>query len=127
MENGYLDLSDFGSLVFRVKGDGRPYLANLRTDNWVVGEGGDDLWQAVLPVKAGGWQEIEIPFVNFLLTWRGRVVEEQMELNSGRITSLGIALAGREDLQEEGPFRLDLDWIAARNLAGEDEEGELDL
>jgi len=44
----YIDLDDFHSLVFRVKGDGRKYLANIRTDNWVVGESAEDVWQAFL-------------------------------------------------------------------------------
>ena len=44
----YLDLDDFHSLIFKVRGDGRKYLANIRTDNWVVGETTDDVWQAFL-------------------------------------------------------------------------------
>lgn len=44
----YIDLDDFHSLVFRVRGDGRKYLANIRTDNWVVGENVEDVWQAFL-------------------------------------------------------------------------------
>ncbi len=44
----YLDLEDFDTLVFRVWGDGRKYLANLRTENWIVGERSQDVWQAFL-------------------------------------------------------------------------------
>ena len=47
-DGDYIDLDDFHSLVFRVKGDGRKYLANIRTDNWVVGESTEDVWQAFL-------------------------------------------------------------------------------
>lgn len=47
-ENQHLDLDDFHSLVFRVRGDGRKYLANIRTDNWVVGQSTEDVWQAFL-------------------------------------------------------------------------------
>jgi hypothetical protein len=37
----------------------------------------------------------------FLLTWKGKVVEEVVELNAKRITSLGISLAGGEQLQSQ--------------------------
>lgn len=44
-----LDLDDFDSLVFRVRGDGNKYLASLRTENWIVGDNAsDDVWQAFL-------------------------------------------------------------------------------
>jgi hypothetical protein len=40
----YHDLSGFSHLVYRVKGDGRTYIANVRVDS-LVGTGGD-VWQA---------------------------------------------------------------------------------
>ena len=43
-----IDLSDFDALAFRVRGDGRTYLANIRTQNWLVGGQGHDVWQAFL-------------------------------------------------------------------------------
>ena len=44
----YLDLDGFDALVFRIRTDGRKYIANLRTDNWIVGGKSHDLWQAFL-------------------------------------------------------------------------------
>ena len=44
---------------------------------------------------------MEVPLSRFMLTWKGRVVEEVVELNAKRITSLGISLAGGEQLQQE--------------------------
>ncbi len=61
----YIDLDDFHSLVFRVLGDGRPYLANIRTDNWVVGETAEDVWQAFLFARKGNgvrWRSLWIVF-----------------------------------------------------------------
>jgi NADH dehydrogenase [ubiquinone] 1 alpha subcomplex assembly factor 1 len=113
----YLDLDDYHSLVFRVRGDGRKYLANIRTDNWVVGETGQDVWQAFLFARAGEWSEVEVPLDRFLLTWRGKFVEQRVEMNPARVTGVGVSLAGGEELQAEGPYSLGVEWIAARNNA----------
>ncbi|GAB4817331.1 hypothetical protein N2152v2_004377 [Parachlorella kessleri] len=112
---GYLDLEDFDTLVFRVRGDGRKYLANLRTENWIVGERSHDVWQAFLFAREGEWTDVEIPLDRFLLTWRGKLVETRVEMNPKRILSLGISLAGGADLQPDGSFRLGLRAILARN------------
>ena len=44
---------------------------------------------------------MEIPLSRFLLTWKGKLVEEVVELNAKRITSLGISLAGGDQLQAQ--------------------------
>ena len=44
--------------------------------------------------RKGGWQNVQIPFDSFTLTWRGKIVEQEQEMNAGRIMSLGISLAG---------------------------------
>lgn len=48
MENGPLDLENYDTLAYRVRGDGRRYIASLRTENWVVGDESQDVWQAFL-------------------------------------------------------------------------------
>ena len=63
--------------------------------------------------RKGGWSTVAIPFEQFLLTWRGKVVEHKQEINPSRIVSLGISLAGTEQVQKPGPFSLGLDWIGA--------------
>ena len=67
--------------------------------------------------RAGEWTEVEVPLDRFLLTWRGKVIEQRVEMNPARITGLGISLAGGDDLQKEGPYTLGVEWIAARNHA----------
>ena len=47
-EREYLDIDTYDHLVFRVKGDGRKYIASLRTDNWIIGGRSHDVWQAFL-------------------------------------------------------------------------------
>lgn len=55
-----------------------------------------------LPRSKGEWSEVEIPLSRFLLTWHGKVVEEVVEVNSKRITSVGISLAGGDDQPQVG-------------------------
>ena len=45
---GVLDLDDYDTLAFRVRGDGRKYIASLRTENWMVDAQSQDVWQAFL-------------------------------------------------------------------------------
>jgi len=52
-----------------------------------------------------------------LLTWRGKVIEQRVEMNPARITGIGISLAGGDALQPEGKYSLGIEWIAARNHA----------
>jgi hypothetical protein len=49
MEGQYMDVEGYDALAFRMRGDGRKYIANLRTANWIVGEeNSHDVWQAFL-------------------------------------------------------------------------------
>ena len=47
-EGDYIDLSEHQMVSFRVFGDGRKYIANFRTENWIVGSRNHDVWQAFL-------------------------------------------------------------------------------
>ena len=47
-EDDFLDLDEYNAFVFRLRGDGRNYIANLRTDNWITGGQSHDVWQAAL-------------------------------------------------------------------------------
>ena len=70
--------------------------------------------------RPGGWTEVEVPLGRFLQTWRGRLVDSEVEMHSGRIMGFGISVAlGDSDSDkdsDEGDFKLDLDWIRARRL-----------
>ena len=39
--------------MFRVRGDGRKYIASLRCENWIVDESSMDVWQAFLFARCG--------------------------------------------------------------------------
>ena len=61
---------------------------------------------------------MELPLKSFLLTWRGKLVEQHQEMNADRIVSLGISLAGGTEMQPPGPYRLLLQNIKARRDDG---------
>lgn len=44
-----LNLDEYDTLKFRVFGDGRKYLASIRTENWIIGDHSSaDVYQAFL-------------------------------------------------------------------------------
>ena len=71
-----------------------------------------------MPLVAGKLDPMTIPLARFLLTWKGRLVEQRVEMNPGRVLSVGIALAGGAGMQPAGPFALEIQWIKAVNLHG---------
>ncbi|KAK9791192.1 hypothetical protein WJX73_009919 [Symbiochloris irregularis] len=113
------DLEPFDSLVIRARGDGRKYVATLRTEDWMVGQASQDRWQAFLFARKGVWQDVHIPLDRFLLTWRGRLVETRSEINARRVISIGISLAaGSDEVEQSGDFSLGLQHIKAERHDG---------
>ena len=74
------------------QGDGRKYIATMRTDNWIslpvrmhraqhalqcltfaLQDAAHDLWQAFLFAPANEWADVQVPISRFVKTWRGKV------------------------------------------------------
>ena len=106
------DLTRYNGLELCVRGDGRAYIVNIRTDGYQP----DDVFQAYLYTRGGPvWQTVhvragvaaarsdgaQIPFSEFLLTNMGFVQNEQTLLHSGQIVNFALLLADRVP----GPFR----------------------
>jgi hypothetical protein len=90
-ELGPLDLSGFRGLALRVRGDGRRYQLRLRMDP-----------RDPIAYKA-----------EFQPTFRGRRPLGAPPLDPGALGQLGFLIAD----EREGPFRLEVDWIAAHGDA----------
>lgn len=99
-----LDLSGGSGLTLRVRGDGRRYKLNLRTDAALDGV----TWQAPFAPAARVWEDVTLPFAAFEPRWRGRPVPEAGALEPARVTTLGLLVSDRQ----AGPFRLEVAWIA---------------
>lgn len=95
-----------GARAFRllVRGDGRRYKLNLRTDEAFDGT----THQATFAPQAGQWVEIVIAVEAFEARHRGRPVVAPA-LDAGGIRRLGLMIADRQ----AGSFRLSMRWLRA--------------
>ncbi|MBL8373994.1 CIA30 family protein [Accumulibacter sp.] len=100
------DYSAPGALSFRlaVRGDGRCYKLNLRTDDAFDGPN----HQAVFSPPAGQWSEIVLAIADFIARHRGRPVDAP-PLDPARIRRVGLMIADRQ----VGSFRLSIRWLRA--------------
>jgi monofunctional biosynthetic peptidoglycan transglycosylase len=98
-------LEGLSGIRLRVLGDGKRYKLNLRTDRALDGV----LYRAPFDTRAGQWITIDLPFSEFVPSFRGRVVPDAPTLEPGRVVSLGLLISDRQ----AGPFRLEIAWIAA--------------
>jgi hypothetical protein len=99
-----LDLSGRREVVLRVRGDGRRYKLNLRTDTAFDGV----TWQAPFTPPAGTWAEVRLPLAAFEPRFRGRPAAAG-PLDPSRVATVGLLVSDRQ----AGAFRLELAWIAA--------------
>lgn len=97
------DLEGFDGLVLRVRGDGKIYGVRLRTDAAFDGVS----YQAPLATEDGRWIEVQLTFDLFRPAFRGRGLRDYPALDPGAIKTFGLIIADRQ----EGPFRLEIDWI----------------
>jgi monofunctional biosynthetic peptidoglycan transglycosylase len=108
--NVTMDLSGAEGLVLRVKGDGRTYQLRLGTD--AEYRGNEMSFQAGFPTAKGEWTEVKVPFKQFLGSWRGMQLPDQV-FDPAKIRRIGLQLADKK----QGPFELRVDWI--RTYGGE--------
>lgn len=101
------DWSSFNTLHLRVRGDGRPWMINIATENYFSHQK-DDIYNYFLYTRGGPyWQDVKIPFSKFFLTHRGRIQDDQHPLWLDKINTIGFTLGDKAD----GPFQLEIDYI----------------
>ena len=99
------NLGAYDGIAVRLRGDGKSYKLNLKTDSSFDGI----LYRVSFEAIEGEWQTLRLPFSEFRASFRGRVVPEAPELDPARIVSLGLLISDKQ----EGPFRLEIDRIGA--------------
>jgi len=99
-------LAEASGMKLRLRSDGRAYKLNLRSNaSW---RGRRVSFQAAIPrTNVGEWAEVVVPFSELRGTMFGRRVRGAV-FDKSAVVEMGIILADGQD----GPFRLDVDWIA---------------
>ncbi|KAG0705726.1 complex I intermediate-associated protein CIA30 [Suillus ampliporus] len=111
------DVSNHQFLALRLRLGGDPrlrnsYFVNLQTDGPIT----TDLWQHRLYFQRndGGWEDVFIPFENFILTNTGELVQYQIAMMRERIRTVGISLLGGNS-GVSGSYDLGIDSVRAVN------------
>jgi monofunctional biosynthetic peptidoglycan transglycosylase len=100
-----LDLNAFRGIALQVRGDGKTYKFNLRTNNATDAIN----YRYAFETKAKEWITVILPFVDFQPAFRGRMMPEAPPLDTSNITTMGFLIADRQ----QGPFRLEIQAISA--------------
>lgn len=100
-------LADARRILLRVKPDGRPYRIIIE-DEWPNRPRNIVHRRDIEFGPAGEWQVVSVDFDELTPTFHGEPVEAQ-PLNPERAVRAGIMLNDVED----GPFRLEVDWVDA--------------
>ena len=104
-----LDLSFADAVKMRVKGDGRTYLFEMRTEASVTPTNAIP-YRAEFATRAGEWDEVTIPLEQLKATFHGMDISDQVpQLDKTSIHSFGLMIYDKRD----GPFHLEVDWIKA--------------
>jgi hypothetical protein len=99
------DLREYVGLLLRVRGDGKLYKLNLKTDGNFDGI----TYQATFEPLNGKWKELQIPFLEFVPMFRGARVHYAAPLDATSICSFGFLIS----CEQECTFHMDIDWICA--------------
>jgi NADH dehydrogenase [ubiquinone] 1 alpha subcomplex assembly factor 1 len=123
-----MDFDAFDALSYRVRGDGRAYIASLRTENWLTDDTSRDVWQCAFQPPAGEWVDVVIPIDAFTQTYRGRAIHDHARMSANRVVYAGISVAGsvETDLdarrRSDGAFRLDVHSVVGLRMSEDEME-----
>lgn len=105
---GDYDLSGYDGIAIRLKGDGKHYKLSLRTDAHFDGV----VYQARFTTEDAAWTTLHIPFTDFIPTFRGVGLSGVDPLDPAKVRIFGLLISDGQ----EGPFRVELQWIKAYRL-----------
>ncbi|MGB1292532.1 MAG: CIA30 family protein [Pseudoalteromonas sp.] len=91
-------------IALRVKGDGKTYQLRLRTNQYMDGPA----YTVSFDTQKDQWQVFTFSPSDFILTFRGRELEQQPTINFLKISQLGFMIAKKQ----QGEFKLEISEIA---------------
>ena len=101
--SGSHNYKDYTGVVVRVRGDGNKYHFRIRTNDRFDGIS----YRYIFPTESGIWQNIYLPFSEFVPVYRGRILKDVESLAPDKIQQLGLLIADKQ----VGKFRIEIDWI----------------
>ena len=101
-----MDLSEFSGIRLRVRGDGRRYSWQLRTN--AMYRGRELGFWSEFETTAGQWLGIDLPFADFVPKFRGNKLDVAPP-NPAYIRGLGLMISDGKD----GPFAIAVDSVQA--------------
>lgn len=102
------ELAGCTAFVVRLRGDGQRYKFTVRAADDFSGAN----YQLAFATERGAWQEVRLPFADFIPTYRGRVLTGTPPLTPGRVGSVGFLISDKQ----AGEFQLEVEWIKAVKL-----------
>jgi hypothetical protein len=93
------------SYVLEVRGDGKRYKLNLRTDDAFDGVN----YQVAFETPRDQWTTVRLPVAGFRATFRGRIMATAPPLDPARVRQVGLMIADRQ----AGSFSLAVRSIGA--------------
>ena len=101
-----MDLSEFTGIRLRVRGDGRRYSWQLRTN--AMYRGRELGFWSEFETTAGQWLGIDLPFAEFVPKFRGNELDLAPP-DPAHISGMGLMIADGKD----GPFAIEVDSVQA--------------
>ena len=101
-----MDLSEFSGIRLRVRGDGRQYSWQLRTN--AICRGRELGFWSEFETTAGQWLGIDLPFAEFVPKFRGNELDVAPP-NPAHIRGMGLMISDGKD----GPFAIAVDSVQA--------------
>ena len=101
-----MDLSEYSGIRLRVRGDGRRYSWQLRTN--VMYRGRELGFWSEFETTAGQWLGIDLPFAEFVPKFRGNKLDVAPP-NPADIRGMGLMISDGKD----GPFAIAVDSVQA--------------
>jgi hypothetical protein len=97
------EIEKYEGFILRVKGDGKTFQFRCRLGNNI----NQIAYRHYFQADNEDWQEIILPFKEFLPTYRGRVLSNIPKLDPKEIKQFGFMISDKQ----VGKFHLKIDWI----------------
>lgn len=100
--------NNHNTIRISLKGDGKTYQFRLRTNRGFDGAA----YVYEFHTLNDTWQSIDMPVIDFVPSFRGRVLKNMPDLRLSDVEQMGILIAGKQ----KGSFAITLDEIKLLNL-----------